>query len=213
VSVEKPVTGPSTDEPHQGDDQRSCGCRSGGRWRRPCALVGGAALVAWAAVRVTAVHVERRERRPENVLNRAIEMLEGGSIESRAVHRLHRRSWRDFIDTDSANLEVRGFAYRLPPRVWKRLTVDGVPPKPLPEHRRVRAPIPAAAQEAVLAAAGFKCSNCPASSNLEIDHLIPWSWGGTNHLFNLQVLCRACNRRKGARLRPDDLIVAVARAA
>ena len=29
------------------------------------------------------------------------------------------------------------------------------------------------------------------------DHVIPICWGGTNDLFNFQLLCRSCNSQKG----------------
>src|ERR1700744_9558 len=33
----------------------------------------------------------------------------------------------------------------------------------------------------------------------EIDHIVPWSWGGQTTLNNLQLLCHTCNMAKGAR--------------
>ena len=54
---------------------------------------------------------------------------------------------------------------------------------------------------------GEKCASkkCPNADktltigDMEADHIKPWSEGGKTEPKNLQVLCRDCNRRKGAR--------------
>lgn len=46
----------------------------------------------------------------------------------------------------------------------------------------------------------FRCTHCLASDCLEVDHVVPLSWGGTNDYWNLQILCAYCNTAKGARL-------------
>lgn len=62
-----------------------------------------------------------------------------------------------------------------------------------------------------------KCAGCgypKESFALEIDHDIPRSKGGTDHISNLQLLCSRCNRRKGtdrlkhlrAKLRKEGLL-------
>ena len=46
------------------------------------------------------------------------------------------------------------------------------------------------------------CGGCRSAfefRNLEVDHLIPVSAGGTDHIENLQLLCGHCNRIKGDR--------------
>ena|SRR5690349_14393664 len=44
---------------------------------------------------------------------------------------------------------------------------------------------------------GQRCYACGTERPpFEIDHLVPLSAGGTDHLHNLGVLCRGCNRRK-----------------
>lgn len=41
-----------------------------------------------------------------------------------------------------------------------------------------------------------QCVHCQETQNLELDHIIPISRGGSGVPENLQVLCRSCNRRK-----------------
>ncbi|MGI6099154.1 MAG: HNH endonuclease, partial [Kiritimatiellia bacterium] len=36
-------------------------------------------------------------------------------------------------------------------------------------------------------------------AEMEADHITPWSEGGRTEPRNCQMLCRECNRRKGAR--------------
>ncbi len=43
------------------------------------------------------------------------------------------------------------------------------------------------------------CVNCGSFDNLEIDHIIPVSRGGSSGKENLQILCKTCNRKKAAR--------------
>lgn len=47
---------------------------------------------------------------------------------------------------------------------------------------------------------GGRCVECGDSQYLEYDHIIPWSLGGASSVENLQILCRNCNLKKGAKL-------------
>jgi hypothetical protein len=40
--------------------------------------------------------------------------------------------------------------------------------------------------------------NIPQAIRMEVDHIKPWSEGGSDELWNLQALCYTCNRSKSA---------------
>jgi len=43
----------------------------------------------------------------------------------------------------------------------------------------------------------YRCVNCGTHLNLSIDHIHPFSKGGSDDESNLQTLCRSCNSSKG----------------
>ena len=43
---------------------------------------------------------------------------------------------------------------------------------------------------------GGICAQCGSRNNLEYDHIIPVSKGGSNTLRNIELLCETCNRKK-----------------
>jgi hypothetical protein len=70
------------------------------------------------------------------------------------------------------------------------------------QHKRHRHPISLRDRTNVLKRDGYRCIKCAACSKtgksvrLEVDHIIPVSKGGDNHLENLQTLCSDCNLGK-----------------
>lgn len=52
---------------------------------------------------------------------------------------------------------------------------------------------------------GFQCAECGCGldKKYEADHKIPLRIGGTNYIWNIQLLCRKCNRAKSC-LNPAD---------
>ncbi|MFI9505339.1 TerD family protein [Nocardia sp. NPDC052566] len=77
-------------------------------------------------------------------------------------------------------------------RVAKRLILT-------PGQRDTRS-IPQEVKAEVWQRDGGKCVECGDGHYLEFDHIIPLSRGGATSATNLQILCRACNRAKGARI-------------
>ena len=64
-------------------------------------------------------------------------------------------------------------------------------------------PISPTLRFAILSRDNFKCQYCGISGNnseLEVDHKIPISCGGTNDLSNLKTSCFKCNRGKGGNI-------------
>lgn len=47
---------------------------------------------------------------------------------------------------------------------------------------------------------GYFCLKCGSEENLSIDHIYPESLCGETVIDNLQVLCRRCNSKKGAKV-------------
>ena len=53
-------------------------------------------------------------------------------------------------------------------------------------------------RERVLKRDARECAYCGGVAD-QVDHIVPWSKGGTDHLDNLVAACRTCNRAKSDR--------------
>lgn len=63
-----------------------------------------------------------------------------------------------------------------------------------------RQKIPEHTRRLVMARDNYACVECDAPEDLTLDHIFPWSLGGSDKAENLRVLCRSCNSSKGARV-------------
>lgn len=69
---------------------------------------------------------------------------------------------------------------------------------PLPYEVTTREPIPEPVRAEVWRRDLGRCVRCGARHGLQFDHVIPVVKGGATTAQNLQLLCQACNRKKGA---------------
>ncbi|MXY46176.1 MAG: hypothetical protein F4Y44_04150 [Chloroflexi bacterium] len=80
----------------------------------------------------------------------------------------------------------------------------------IPRRTDVDAPIPYRQNRHVLfGQQEGRCNGCKTEfpfRMFEVDHVIPRSRGGTDHIDNLQLLCTHCNRTKGDR--PQEYLIA-----
>ncbi len=49
----------------------------------------------------------------------------------------------------------------------------------------------------------------PEAMRMEVDHIRPWSQGGSDELFNLQPACKPCNRAKSNTITRRDSAIGV----
>lgn len=63
-----------------------------------------------------------------------------------------------------------------------------------------RSAIPDRVRQMVYRRDGHRCVTCGSGDRLSLDHIHPWSLGGSDDPSNLQTMCVSCNSRKGARV-------------
>lgn len=83
-------------------------------------------------------------------------------------------------------------------RFWARIVEESASSQDSGPSRTRR--ISSATRREVWARDGGHCRSCGSTVDLELDHIIPFSRGGSNTAQNIELLCRPCNRGKAARI-------------
>jgi hypothetical protein len=84
-------------------------------------------------------------------------------------------------------------------RKFERLKKKFTSPETV-EASRTRPSIPEQVRIEVWRRDGGKCVKCGSRENLEYDHIIPISKGGSNTTRNIELLCEKCNRSKSNKI-------------
>ncbi|KXP00875.1 HNH endonuclease [Tsukamurella pseudospumae] len=71
-----------------------------------------------------------------------------------------------------------------------------------------RAPISDAARLTVLRRCHYRCEWCGSRTRLELDHIVPWSAGGSDNPSNLRALCHTCNQDRSNWVNDADMVIA-----
>jgi hypothetical protein len=89
-------------------------------------------------------------------------------------------------------------SYSTLPATWERDAARAKEARESSTRRRVN--LTNAVMSAVWSRDQGKCVACGSKEDLEFDHVIPFSKGGSSEAANLRLLCLKCNRSRGARI-------------
>lgn len=99
-------------------------------------------------------------------------------------------------------IEVQNFIKHQDPHYKEK--ASEIPPPPGKENFMKATGVTRTQRQRILDRDGHACTACGATEALCMDHVLPISRGGDSSDGNLQVLCSACNTKKGNKIDGED---------
>lgn len=99
-------------------------------------------------------------------------------------------------------IEVTNFIKHQDPHYKEK--ASEFPPPPGKENFHKATGVTRTQRQRIMERDGFACRHCGSEDALCIDHILPVSRGGDSSDENLQVLCAACNTRKGNKIGGEE---------
>lgn len=99
-------------------------------------------------------------------------------------------------------IEVTNFIKHQDPHYKEK--ASELPPPPGKENFHKATGVTRTQRQRIMERDGFACRHCGSEDALCIDHILPVSRGGDSSDENLQVLCAACNTRKGNKIGGEE---------
>lgn len=99
-------------------------------------------------------------------------------------------------------IEVENFIKHQDPHYKEK--ASEIPPPPGKENFMKATGVTRTQRQRILDRDGHKCQSCGATESLCMDHILPISRGGDSSDDNLQVLCSACNTKKGNKIDGEE---------
>jgi len=104
------------------------------------------------------------------------------------------------LDINEMELHLKAYIYKNNNKIEKLKKEIELIEKAVKNTERSREPISEEVKFEVWRRDQGKCIKCSSQENLEFDHIIPFSKGGSNSARNIQLLCEKCNREKSNKI-------------